>query len=45
LAQRFLLPLAAASSAIYVYLAERAVERLHESHGFEVRVGEQSGGT
>ncbi len=44
-AQRILLPVAAFSSGIYVYLADRAARQSQMSHGFEVRVGEQSGGT
>ena len=44
-AQRLLLPIAAFSSGVYIYLAERAAQRLHSPRGFEVQMGEQSGGT
>lgn len=41
-AQRLLLPLAAASSAVYLYLAERFLRSLRVSHGFEIQASDLS---
>jgi hypothetical protein len=45
IAQRVLLPVAALSSAFYIYLAERAFQQLNPRRGFELQFSQRSGDT